>query len=576
MAPLTVVAFLVGIIVDRRCIKQGVSSEKDLAWSGADPSGSSQLPGGLSLISFFRHYGWKGAQSVKNYLLERRSFSLNKKIRPQSPQLAEWREQLIAKRKLIEDEGKVHTLQSIQNELFKQRRKSARYRRMIAFQILIGLLFLLPSLLYLVVGVFPNTHRVLDIFNYQIVFYLISGLGVICGILLLARMILFYRGYSSARRSLSGQALGSYLLGGVVAHGALLVLLAGLALGFLGGPTATPIDLLHISENLDIVLFIDLVMLVFALTALFFPLAMTFFPWWFLLFFELMDLWITVDTIMVLHQKGEENLTQLERLELMLAYFNILFDVDDYLDVGMSFLDIALDVMPEPPGPVDWSRPRQIQGAFAQIRRGDVFAVDQRYVDAQRSYQKARDLIGRGRATTFSTMAVEERLGDVLKAQGKNREALEAYQKALQQLPSERSAPGYQADLLVKIGDQQAALSEFEAAQESYQSALTLAQAEAANPIQLAEIMLKMGEVWLQLGEGEQTLQILGKIFDLLLQESPSSLERADLFVELGEAYLKLADRELAQRCFQHGLEDYQALGHPLSEELLERLDQLD
>jgi len=576
MTPLTVIAFLLAITVDRRGIKQGVSSEKDLVWSGGDPSGSLHLPGGLKLIPFFRQYGWKGAQSVKNYLLERRSFNLNKKIHPQSPQLAGWREELITKRKLIENEGKVRALRSIQNNLLTRFRKSTRYRWMIAARILIGLLFLLPSLLYLVVGVFPNTHQVLDIFNNQLVFDAISSLGVICGILLLARIFLFYRGYPTARRSLSGQALGGYLLGGVVAHGALLVLLAGLALGFLGGPLATPSNLLHISENLDIVLMVDLIMLVFALTALFFP-AVTF-PL-LLPFFTLMDLWIAGDVIWLLNQKGIENLDQLERLEYMLAWASIIlfpFDVNEYLEVGLSSLDVVLDSIPGPPASVDWSRPREIQGAFTQIRRGDAFIVDQRFLDAQRSYQKARDLMQQGSSTPFTTLAIEERLGDVLKSQGENQKALEAYQNALNQLPSEESLPGYQANLLVKIGDQQTALYDFEGAQESYQAAMRLAQAEAGDPIRLAEILLKISEVWLQLGEGERALEFLQQIFDLLLQESPISLERADLFVELGEAFLKLADRELAKRCFQHGLEDYQTLGHPLSKELLLRIDQLD
>ena len=598
MTPLTVIAFLIGIVLDWRSIKQGVSSEKDLAWSGAEPSGSSHLPGGLSLIPFFRQYGWKGAQIVKNYLLERRSFTLNREISPDSPQLTEWREQLIAKRKLIEAEGKVKSIQSIQNKLLKKRRKSTRYRRMIAVRIMIGLVFLLPSLLYLALGVFPKTHQILEIFNNQIAFYLISGLGVVSGILLLTRIFLFYRGYSTARRSLSGQSLGIYLLGGVVAHGALLMVLAGLALGFLGGSSATPSDLLHISENLDIVLFVDLMMLVFLLLGLFFPpLALT---TGFIvgnLLFRVIDFYIAIDSILVLLEKGEENLTQLEQLELRLALLNIiLFPIDvvdpifkskdafwelyrmvgEYTDVPLSSLDLALDALPEQPGPVNWSRPREIQGAFNQIRRGDDFVVNQRFLNAQRSYQKARDLMERGSSTPFTTLAIEERLGDALKSQGENQKALEAYQKALDQLPSEESFPGTQANLLVKIGDQHSALSDFEEAQESYQAALRLVQAEGGDPIQLAEIMLKMGEIWHQLGDGEQALELLGQIYDILLQESPRSLDRADLFIDLGEAFLKLADRKLAKRCFQHGLEDYQTLGQPLSEELLLRIDQLD
>ena len=596
MSVLVLFSLGIAIIIDWRWVRFGLTEEISLRLGDGKKQQLLDLPGEAGLVSFIHKYGWSGALRIRDYIQKRRSLMYLKDHRHETAEVTNLREELIAEKECLEDDKKLQSIHAARNHVIRKLHDSTRYRRLIGVQIFAGLLFLIPSILYLVAAVFPNTHTIQALFTNKTIFYFVQGLTVLGIALITVRLFVFYRGLPSAKKILQGQELGAYLLRGVVAHGALLTGLAGVLLALTGGPTATLVDVLHISENGDIVLAIDLIMLMFAvigIMGIFFPLSFPVSFTLFKLFFTLIDLWISFDTLTLLREKGKENLTSIERLEFTLAWANIvlsplgiaedvlkldglLFNSFDIADGGVSYIDFLADLIQSlAPDPVDWSTPWQAMDTFKEIRFGDNALLKHQYVDALRHYNSAQQMTTKAKMTPLTKIVIKARIGEVLRAQGNNHQAQSAYQDALQQLPSSDILPKTQADLILEIGDVQVDLTEYLSAIDSYESALSIYQSTGAEPIRIAEILLKLSEVWLQLGDEDRALELLQQILDLLMHGGVRSLEKAALFEKLGEAFLEVSKPNLAEQSFQFGIEEYQGLDNPRALELMQRMDDL-
>lgn len=140
--------------------------------------------------------------------------------------------------------------------------KNAKLIRFIIAFLVLTLLFLLPPLLYVFISSFPGAQILRKIFTTPIIFGFLVGLQIISLIWLIIQLFLFYRLRPLMFKQLRGQNLLSFLLGGIVTHGAFIVGLTGLILVAIGSRADQALLWgLHISEVIDWTTVTDLIML---------------------------------------------------------------------------------------------------------------------------------------------------------------------------------------------------------------------------------------------------------------------------------------------------------------------------
>jgi tetratricopeptide (TPR) repeat protein len=499
---------------------------------------------------------------------------------------------LASRRALLEDEHKVQQLRSTLGRVVDRLRANKRFRLLVGLQILLILLFLVPAATYLFVSVFPSTQALQAFFELPIIFSILKGLTMLGVLLLVARLFFFYRFLPVLKRLQGGQGLAGYLLGGIVAHGALLLGLIALLLAFQGRPTQELLDLLNLAqwaEFLTAVLSVALFVLGVGLL-IFSGLGVLAVPAEVLFGIKVAELLLDIYTIAdLVIESQHDGLYALERLELSLAIYSLLLfplaipgaipmpAVARWVLEGTDAVLGGEQVWVEFQGPreTDWSLPNRTCTLFNHIRQGDRALRNHQPGQALRSYGEARHLTAQVRTTPLTRGVIMTRIGDTLRSQGDDHGALVAYQDALDQMPSAGVLPEYQANLHVRIGDLHVREEDYPAAIQSYQSALELYQAAGADAMQVSEAMLKLGESWLHAGDTDRAVQFLRESLELMTRAGKASRERAALFERLGDGFLATSDPEQAAQCFQLGIEDYQALGSPLAEGLLGRLDAL-